>query len=456
MSQAPQFERGKFRSYRAINKIHIGKYAVDIGHNEDFGYDGVTIRHGGMEYDVPQLRGMMGSWFVPSADQTTQYRSQPAGVQVRPATPEGENRGASFSMGHAAEDEAVVGTMDEAKQVRTAAQTGDTHRLAELREMRRSQAAQRQGVTDYIQDSNPNALPPENADDVVMELEDALMEQAEQHFTKARPVHGDGSQNFTASEAETRAVLVANRRNQEAIARKAAELEARDPHKSRDEMGGTRYDAPDQGVKKVGSGGKYTVIRDEQDDGVPVGAYKFSGGATVGNPEDARTQAGARPTDVMKVASTQPVQVGNAVASTRHAGAQVIDDPMTTHRPQAVRARSTTQVSRQGNVGIDDIGPSGSTGDVDEARSSDDLTELLPDAAVAGRKPAPPRPTEAEEIAEVKAGWSVKRNWQKRVEEAVEFYTDWPEALEAIYSIESPAVVKQIQDRIAAKLSEGL
>ena len=452
MSQT-QFERHQFRVFRATNKIHVGKYAMDIGDGEQFAYDGYTVRYGGAEYDVPQLRGLVGDWFVPATDTTTQYRSKPANVQVRPATPEGAERGAAFSMGHAAEDEAVVGTMTEATQVRTAAASGDHDRLDQLRSQRREQAARRAGL---YEDSNPHSPPPQNASDVDPEVEDAFMQATEEHFVKARPLHQDGaSPHLMASETEMRALQEANRRNMETIARRAAELEQRDPRKTKEQMGGLRHDSPDEGRQKVGKGGKYTVIRDEQDDGVPVGKYRFSDGASVGNAEDARNAA--RPTDVTRVASQQPVQVGNAVAmaSTRHAGAQYVEDPSATHAPQAARAPSTTQVQRgRGNVGIDEIGASGSTGDVDVAASSDDLATLLPDAVVAGqvkRAPAPPPPSEDEEIAMIVEGWSVKRNWQKRVEEAVEFYGEWPEALEGIYSIESPAVVKQIKTRLADK-----
>lgn len=454
-----QFERGKFISFRATNNIHLGKYLVDIRLNDQFAYDGQVVRHEGAEYEVPQLRGLLGTWFVHSADKTTQYKSQPAGVQVRAATPEGESRGASFTMGTADEAEAVVGTMSQATEIRVAAST-DTARLRELRESRRADAARRAGLADPLVDSNPDAPPPENAGDVDPEAEALFMGDVTEKFVKARPVYQEGGMGtVTASESELRAVQEANRRNQEAIARKAAELETLDPRKTRDQMGGTRYDAPDQGQRKVG-GGKYGLIRDEQDDGVPVGNYKFSQGATVGSEESARQIATTKPVDVTRVASTQPVQVGQAVASTpnRNAGAQVIDDPMYTHRPQATRARNTTQVQRgNGNVGIDEIGPGGATGDVDEAASSDDLTELLPEAAVAGRvgqlqrRIPVPQPSEEDEIAEVVSSWSIKRNWQKRVEEAVEFYAEWPEALNAIFAIESPAVVKQIRERIAAK-----
>lgn len=452
-----QFVRGQYRSFRATNKIHLGRYLHDIPLNDSFDYDGATVRHRGTEYDVPQLQGLFGTWYVPVADQTTQYRSAPAGVQVRPATPEGESRGAAFEMGHADEDHAVVGSMEQSKEMRTASNQ-DPQRLAQLRQQRSQEAARRQGVQT---DSNPEAPPPQNAGDVDPEIEAALMEDVDTQYVRARPVHDGNMGASSASQAEMLQVAEANRINQDAIARKAAQLERVDPRKTREEMGGTRHDAADQGGRRVG-GGKYGLIRDEQDDGVPVGNYSFSQGATVGSEESARQDAQARPTNVTRVAAQQPVQVGQAVAQTpnRHAGAQVVDDPMHRHSPQAARARNTTQIPRQGNVGIDEIGPGGGTGDVDYAASSDDLTELLPEAAVAGldaprKVKLPPPPTEDEEIAEVVSGWSVKRNWQKRVEEAIEFYSDWPEALTAIMAIESPAVVKQIQDRLAARIAAG-
>jgi len=44
---------------------------------------------------------------------------------------------------------------------------------------------------------------------------------------------------------------------------------------------------------------------------------------------------------------------------------------------------------------------------------------------------------------------NTRRHWQKRVQEAVDFYGDWPEALDAICAKESPNVVKQIRSRMA-------
>ena len=448
-----QFQAGRFQSYRATNQIAIGRYGITIPMNGVFDYDGSTIRFSGAEYaGVTQLVGVFGAWFMPAADQTTKYRSAPANVQVRPATPEGESRGASFSMGSATEDESVVGTMDESTAFRKAAADNNQERLQALRAQRQQDAARRAG--NY--ESNPAAPPPQNAADVDSYAESLLMEHTESTFIQAQPLAAAGAP-AVASEAEMRQVEQANVLNQARIAQARAALEQVDPYKTRDQMGGQLQAAPDKGNRRVGNG-KYGLIVDEQDDGVPINKYTFSTGASVGSEDVARNQAQAKPVNVAGVPQ-QPVQVGRPVAASvqanRHAGAAVIDDPMARYKPQAAHAPNTTQIRRgEGNVGIDQISANGTLGDVDQAYEGDELSELLPDAIVAGatrRAPLPPKMTEEAEIEEVVSNWSVKRNWQKRVEEAVEFYGDWPEALEALYAIESPAVVKQIKARLASR-----
>lgn len=466
------FQRGQFRTYRATTKVHVGKYELDIQANDQFAYDGYTLRYGGMEYSVSQLQGLLGDWFVPVSDQTTQYVSKPAGVEVRPATPEAGDRDAVFTMEEASEEEAVVGTMNEQKQIREAAARGaaGAERLAELR----AQRAQRKasiaktgsagGTGEVETDSNPHAPPPQNSTDVDPEIEAALMEDAqaniadERQYRRAAPVNGDGArpgQGEPVSVSEQEAVRRANEANRRAIEEKAAYLEQVDPRRSREQMGGTRHDTADQGGNRVGRGGKYTVIRDDGG-GVPVPKeYKFSDGASVG---DRVTESGeVKRTNVTKVAGKQPVQVGRAVAQTprraanRAAGAEITEDTSTIHEPQAARAPSTTQVGAESNVGIDDVRPGGFTGDVDKATSGEDLASLLPDAAVAGRRaPAPPpRLTEEQEIKKIVEGWSTRRQWMTRVTEAVDCYGDWPEAIDAICEKESKKVAAQIRSRIA-------
>lgn len=447
------FKRGEFRSYRALNKIHLGKYETDILQDDEFDFDGYSVRYAGMEYGVPQLQSLVGKWFVPAADQHSTYRSRPAGVQVSHATPEARERGDQFTMSEASEEEALVGTLAEQKQIREAAQQGNTDRLAQLRAQRQSRKASI-GITPEMVESNPNAPPPPNAEDVDPDIEAALMEHTQATYIQAVPAHqARGQRQEVITPGEAQRVAVAEARNLAAIRQKHAELSELDPDKSRDQMGGTRHDSLGEG-HRAGKGGKYQVVSDDSG-GIPVERqYRFSDGATVG---DGVVEAGeVKTTNVLRAASRQPVQVGQAVAPTpqnRAAGAMVIDDPMEIVEPQAARVRGTTQVPRRGNVGIDDIHDSGATGDVDEALAGDDLEDLLPGALVAGstrrKVAAPPKKTEDEEIAEITADWSTKRNWHTRVQEAVDFYGDWPEALDAICAIESPKVVEQIRSKLA-------
>ena len=150
------FTRGQFQTFRATNKIHLGKYETDIAQDTEFDYDGLTVRYGGVEYDVPQLRGLLGAWFVPVADQTSTYVARASGVKVSHATPEARERGDTFQMGEAAEEEALVGTMAEQKQIREAASRGDSDRLAALRAQRQA----RKEAIGIVPDSNPDAPPP--------------------------------------------------------------------------------------------------------------------------------------------------------------------------------------------------------------------------------------------------------------------------------------------------------
>ena len=284
------FQRNEFRTYRALNKIHLGKYETDITQDSEFDYDGYTVRYTGIEYGVQQLQGLLGKWFVQVEDQHSTYHARPAGVQVSHATPEARERGDTFSMGEASEEEAVVGTMTEAKQIRKAAAEGDTGRLAQLRASREQR--KREVGRSQRPDSNPDAPPPENAADVSPELENVLMEQAERTYTQARPVHQAGNAGVSASPEEKASVARANALNQQRIKQRTAELEALDPYKSKEEMGGTRQDGTGQGGKRVGKGGKYEVVEDDAGvvgagrdlhggDAVPIRAQRLDGGGRI-------------------------------------------------------------------------------------------------------------------------------------------------------------------------------
>jgi hypothetical protein len=475
-----KFKRGQFESFRALNQIHLGKYELDIKKNHSFEYDGSTIRYAGYEYGVPQLRGLYGAWYVEEADQQTRYVSQPADIQVSHATPEAREAGMKFTMEEASEEEAVVGTVTEQKEIREAARDGRRDRLAELRAQREargkrgvtaSMKGRAGGVGEVVTDTNPHAPPPENALDVDPDVEAVLMSDGaewadsdtmsalptepavpQHQYRQAVPAHARGIQGVPASESE--AVARANEMNRRAILEAVDRHEAYDAPKSREQMGGARHNSASDGKARVGSGGKFGLVRDDSG-GEVVKSYNFSGGAAVG--EAARNEVQA--TDVTRAGSRQPVQVGRAVAApvqNRQAGALVTPDPTETVTPQAqYKSARSTQVPVDGNTAITQNLPGGGTGDVDVSVTGDDLRELIPGAAVAGevvpprRAPAPPPAlSEDDEIAEIVAGWSTKRNWQKRVQEAVDYYGDWPEALDAICAKESDKVAAQIRKRV--------
>lgn len=91
--------------------------------------------------------------------------------------------------------------------------------------------------------------------------------------------------------------------------------------------------------------------------------------------------------------------------------------------------------------------PSGATGDVNEMRSGDDLAELLPDAATSGT----PRPgiVSQDSKGDTRLEWDITRHWHDRVSQAVGLYGNDKNALRQILEVESPAVAKQIRDKLA-------
>ena len=248
-------------------------------------------------------------------------------------------------------------------------------------------------------------------------------------------------------------------------------------------VGGTRHssaDEDDAGVKSVGKGGKYKLQVMDSHQGVVVGSVKAgANSAAVGAEGEATKKASAD----MRHVTTGSVEAGmQPQAGTvegikgleaksqapqtgiRNVGAQVVGErPAIMENPP--KPMKTTTVITEGED-IRAVGPT--SGDVSEARGTDEdsVRELLPDAAVAeppsslaaagGRVAAPKvEPDPEAEIAAIAAQWDKKRQWQKRVSEAVEFYGDWPEALAAIFTVESPAVIKHIKSRLAKKAAEG-
>lgn len=440
------FQRGQFLAFKTLNKIHLGRYSFDLPAEAEVTFDGAVLRYNGQEFEAPQLRGLVGSWIAPMSDTAARYAAKPADVEVRASTSEGGVR-QRVQMARASEEEAEVGSVAAAAARREQARVGQVPQAQRQVPQERVAAVRHQQVT---QAPIPEAEP---------ELEDALaIPEDEGQYRPATPTTAGGKEKVPLSEAEKRAVEEADARNRALIAQLATPVEKPKT------FGGNRYDEldPTDQAPARGRAGKFAVVDVDGQEGVEIARYRFSDGAAVG--AEGEAAANAKGFDASR-AGKPPIQVGNAVATTPRvappkvasSGAQVIADPASIHEPQAARARSTTQIPAEGNVGIDQVFEGGATGDVAETMSGDELADILPDAEVAGRvrevqggdkKFKVIQKTPDEEIAEITANWNVKRNWQKRVEEAVEYYGNWPEALEAIYAIESPAVIKQIKTRV--------
>lgn len=74
-----QFVPGEFQSFRAITQIHLGKLASNLAKDETVGFDGQTLKLGGVEHHYPELRaGVRAGWLVPIVDNISSYRSQPS------------------------------------------------------------------------------------------------------------------------------------------------------------------------------------------------------------------------------------------------------------------------------------------------------------------------------------------------------------------------------------------
>lgn len=80
------YAKGNFHTFRAVTKIHLGAISDNLHEGEEVEYDGTTMKRGGAEVVMPNLRAAISiGWLVPSTDTTSKYVPQPAGVKVHRA-----------------------------------------------------------------------------------------------------------------------------------------------------------------------------------------------------------------------------------------------------------------------------------------------------------------------------------------------------------------------------------
>jgi len=111
-----EFTTGRFESYRAVTKVHLGAIETDLHPGDVVQFDGQTLKLGDKDHSVPTLRAAIKvGWLVPAAQSSGGYKPAPANIDVHKAAPTGEKREKLSSRVLVHDEEKDLGTL---KQVR--------------------------------------------------------------------------------------------------------------------------------------------------------------------------------------------------------------------------------------------------------------------------------------------------------------------------------------------------
>jgi hypothetical protein len=111
-----QYKRGDFQPYKAITKVHLGALESDLEEGEVVLYDGTTMRRGPDDVQLATLRAAIKvGWLIPEDEEAQPYVARSAGVEIRPAESRGRERGPARVMGVVEDEERSVGTLNEVR-----------------------------------------------------------------------------------------------------------------------------------------------------------------------------------------------------------------------------------------------------------------------------------------------------------------------------------------------------
>jgi len=116
------FAKGQFQSYRALTKIHFGSVPLDVQKDDIVEFDGTTVRIAGSDHVIPAMKGAIKTgWFVPEADNISQYIAKRADIKLRPALQAGEKPLQDSVVTEMTDEEREVGSLESTKAKRMAA-----------------------------------------------------------------------------------------------------------------------------------------------------------------------------------------------------------------------------------------------------------------------------------------------------------------------------------------------
>lgn len=123
-----QFKRGEFQPFRAVAEVHLGAIQDYLQEGEVIEYDGTTMKRGPDEHQISNLKAAIKiGWLVPEAQVGGSYVAQPADVQIHDAQSTGRDRGEGRRIGTVSDEERDLGTRESIrKQARTGKKDTDT------------------------------------------------------------------------------------------------------------------------------------------------------------------------------------------------------------------------------------------------------------------------------------------------------------------------------------------
>lgn len=500
------FESGAFHAYRATETINVG--AIDtqtsgynVAKDEVFRYDGDTIiLKDGREFGgITQLRGAIkAGWFVPAADTESVYRPKSANIQVAETEQRGQDRAPKHRVVVEDAEEQVAGTVDARKKDREARHQAISSGLPVLEspEAQAAVAARVEDSENYVfdcGDEEMNEIGAEISAEVnawwSAQLSDVVGEEESEPVEDVREqIETDMLSMFTMlddmGEEPPPKRKAAKKATKKAASKKfpvQAEERLAMPIKNGDddtENAGTVVrtiveqeqvitlnvaPATPQSPQPMRPGKAGVIVVDEDQKDVGRIALSQEAAGAISMEDRAKVKQAStdsvRMSDEAEVGGRKKMQTmeadsgGVAVGRIKSpATRSFVASDANTNSAAIDRAEKGKQLDIERLAKPQAV----ATGDVQEARSGEELDELLPDAA---SSPAPKvylRPEDDPAYQAIKMlipdfTWDKDRRWQDRVEDAMKFIKK-PQYLKGILAVETETVREEIKKRLAEVL----
>jgi hypothetical protein len=497
--------------------LGTGGYSPSVG--ELIQYDGITvILKDGREFsDVPQLRtAIQSGWFVQVGDKVTKYRPKAAGIQVRATEQRGNERPSKMTIVTEVAEDTQVGSVSARKASREAANAEATRRVP--LETQVAQVALKQHESSPTGDDELDEILfgiDEEMDEWVVtqqepEVEDEVEDEEDPEIEIRARAEADILDMLASLDDEP-----APKRGKKKVATRTARNLPIDAQDERVVMPIVKEDTTETSGTVVGNvaeqkrtvveraqeismgsvaratpeakspapkpriGGAGAIVVDEQRD---MGRIQLSStaGAPIRLDESAKVSSSS--TEAVKMG--EGAQVGGhqkkafAVQQEGQEGVAVGRVLSPTHTTFEANERNTSSTSIQraqegkrlpiekfetdekvvGNVSDGAPARAVATGDVQEAKTGDELTDILPDAATSPTPEVHRRPEDDPAYMAVKMlipdfEWNKDRQVKERVAAALKHIKN-PQYIKGILAVETELAREEIKKALAVELEK--